>query len=316
MRAVLTRWRRSRASGSADEAPSPLAPADTAAGRSLTLVVAIMTFLAALSAGAAVLVANASAEWRGEAAREATIQLQAGKGRDIEADLKTAAAIAEKTPGVSGVRIYTRAESEALLAPWLGEGLDLSDLPTPRLIVLRFATDGAADLGGLRRDLAAALPDATLDDHHLTIARLGDMARAVVLVALAIFGLVLVALGLVIASATRAAVAANHDIVDILNILGADDTLIAGEFRRRFLSFGLRGALIGGGGALVFFALGQFLARQWRATAGAEQMQAMFGDFALDPMGYSLILALVAAVAWFTAWLSQRTVFQYLSDQD
>ena len=74
--------------GPALDAPTPLAPADTVAGRSLTIVVAIMTFLAALCAGGAVLVANASAEWRGEAAREATIQLQTSKGRDIEADLK------------------------------------------------------------------------------------------------------------------------------------------------------------------------------------------------------------------------------------
>ena len=144
--------------GPALDAPTPLAPADTVAGRSLTIVVAIMTFLAALCAGGAVLVVNASAEWRGEAAREATIQLQTGKGRDIEADLKTAAAIAEKTPGVHSVRIYTRAESEALLTPWLGEGLDLSDLPTPRMIVVELDSAGPADLDRLRLDLIAALP--------------------------------------------------------------------------------------------------------------------------------------------------------------
>ena len=300
----------------ARDVPTPLAPADTAAGRSLTIVVAIMTFLAALCAGAAALVADASAEWRGEAAREATIQLQAVKGRDTEADLRVAAAIAEKTPGVRNARIYTRAESEALLTPWLGEGLDLSDLPTPRLIVLRLGGDSPADLDSLRRDLAAALPNAILDDHHLVIARLGDMARVVVLGAMAIFGLVLIALGVVIASATRAAVAANREIVDILHVLGADDHLIAREFRRRFLSFGLRGALIGGGGAIVFFLLAQALASQRRATASADQLQAMFGDFALGAFGYGLILTLVALVAWLTAWLSQQTVFQYLKEAD
>lgn len=303
------------ASGPALDA-NPLAPSDTVAGRSLTLVVAIMTFLAALCAGAAALVAQTSVEWRGEAAREATIQLQAVKGRDIDADLTIAAGIAEKTPGVSNTRIFSRNESEALLTPWLGEGLDLSDLPTPRVIVLQLASEGPADLDRLRRELAAALPDATLDDHHLTIARLGDMARAVVLAAIGVFLLVLIALGVVIASSTRAAVAANRDIVDILHILGANDTLIAGEFRRRFLSFGLRGALIGGCGAIAFFVLAQLLAGQWRATASADQMQAMFGDFGLDPIGYGLILALVGGVALLTAWISERTVFQYLKDAD
>jgi cell division transport system permease protein len=299
---------------SAPDAPTPLVPADTVAGRSLVIVVAIMTFLAALCAGAAILVADASAEWRGEAAREATIQLQAGKERDIEADLQTAAAIAEKTPGVRGVRIYTRAESEALLTPWLGEGLDLSDLPTPRMIVVQLDSTGPASLDRLRLDLIAALPDATLDDHHLTIARLGDMARVVVVIAIAIFLLAVIALGVVVASATRAAVAANREIVDILHIVGADDTLITGEFRRRFLSLGWRGAAIGGGCAIGFFALAQLLSSQSRAGAGADQMQAMFGDFVLGLAGYGLILALVAGVAWLTAMLCQKTVFQYLKD--
>ncbi len=299
--------------GPTPDAPTPLAPADTVAGRSLTIVVAIMTFLAALCAGAAILVADASTEWRGEAAREATIQLQAGKGRDIEADLKTAANIAGKTPGVRGVRIYTRAESEALLTPWLGEGLDLSDLPTPRMIVVQLDSTGPTDLDRLRLDLIAAVPDATLDDHHLTIARLGDMARAVVVATIAIFLLVLIALAVVVASATRAAVAANRDIVDILHIVGADDVLITGEFRRRFLSLGWQGAAIGGG-AIGFFALAQLLSSHWRASAGADQMQAMFGDFSLGLTGYGLILALVAGVAWLTAWLCQQTVFQYLKD--
>ena len=302
--------------GSLHDARAPLAPADTTAGRSLTLVVAIMTFLAALCAGAAVLVANASADWRGEAAREATIQLQSTKGRDIESDLKIAAGIAEKTPGVYQARIYTRAESEAPLTPWLGEGLDLSDLPTPRLIVLRLEPGRSTDLEQLRRDLVAVLPDATLDDHHLVIARLGEMARAVAMAAIGVFLLVLIALAVVIASATRAAVAANREVVDILHILGADDRLIAGEFRRRFLMFGLHGALIGSSGALVFFALAHGLASQWRATAGVDQMQAIFGDFSLGPIGYALILALVAGIALSTAWLSQRTVFQYLKEAD
>jgi cell division transport system permease protein len=302
--------------GSSSDARAPLAPADTTAGRSLTLVVAIMTFLAALCAGAAVLVANASADWRGEAAREATIQLQSIQGRDIESDLKIAAGIAEKTPGVLDARIYTRSESEALLTPWLGEGLDLSDLPTPRLIVLRLDSGRPADMDRLRRDLAVALPDALLDDHHLVIARLGEMASAVAMATIGVFLLVLIALAVIVASATRAAVATNRDTVDILHILGADDMLIAREFRQRFLSFGLHGALIGGGGALVFFALAHGLASQWRATAGADQMQAIFGDFSLGPVGYGLILALVAGIALLTAWLSQRTVFQYLKEAD
>ena len=43
----------------------PLVPVDSVAGRARMAVIAILTFLAALSAGAAVLAARASEQWRG-----------------------------------------------------------------------------------------------------------------------------------------------------------------------------------------------------------------------------------------------------------
>src|SRR5271166_4679375 len=54
----------------------PLIPANSVAGRALVVVVAIMTFLACLTAGAALLVAKASQEWRSDVLREVTIQVK------------------------------------------------------------------------------------------------------------------------------------------------------------------------------------------------------------------------------------------------
>ena len=54
----------------------PLVPAASIAGRALVTVIAIMTFLAGLTAGTAMLIANAAEGWRGEVAREMTIQVR------------------------------------------------------------------------------------------------------------------------------------------------------------------------------------------------------------------------------------------------
>src|ERR1019366_3344351 len=105
----------------------PLAPTDSIAGRSLISVISIMTFLAALEAVAAWMGADGRADARKEVAREVSVQVRSMPGRDIDADVAGAAKMARSTPGVRAVRVYTRAESEALLAPWLGEGLDLSE---------------------------------------------------------------------------------------------------------------------------------------------------------------------------------------------
>lgn len=291
---------------------SPLVPTDSVAGRSLVIVIAIMTFLAALAAGAALLVSQASVEWRAEASSEASVQVRPAPGRDIEADLAMAAELLRKTPGVREAQVYTKAESESLLSPWLGEGLDLSELPTPRMIVVKLDPKERPDLSVLRADLAEAVPHAVLDDHRLFLERLGDMARAAVAVAAMIFILIVGAMGIAVASATRAAVATNREIVEVLHIVGAADTFIAREFQRRFLALGFRGALIGGGAAIGFLFLARALTHHWRATAGGEQMEAMFGDFSIGVDGVVIILLLAGGIALLTGLLSQAIVFRYL----
>ena len=63
-----------------------LVPEASIAGRALVTVVAIMTFLASLTAGAAILISDASRGWQDAVARELTIQIRPTAGRDLDAD--------------------------------------------------------------------------------------------------------------------------------------------------------------------------------------------------------------------------------------
>ena len=127
-----------------------MVPRNSIAGRALIAVVAIMTFLASLTTGAVMLVAQAASEWQSDVAREVTIQVIPAPGRDVEADVARAASIARNFPGIGDVRPYTKEESTKLLEPWLGSGLSLDDLPVPRLIVVKIAR------GATPRSAAAA----------------------------------------------------------------------------------------------------------------------------------------------------------------
>src|SRR3954471_9911891 len=104
-----------------------IVPADSISGRALLAVIAIMTFLAALTLGAVVLVRSAAGEWQADVAREVTIQVRPAEGRDVEAAVQRAAALATATPGIADVRPYTKEESARLLEPWLGSGLALNE---------------------------------------------------------------------------------------------------------------------------------------------------------------------------------------------
>ena len=79
---------------------APIVPKDSIAGRSLAVVVAIMTFLASLTTGAAMLVVGAASDWQSEVSREVTIQVRPAPGRNIDTDVRAASDIARATPGI------------------------------------------------------------------------------------------------------------------------------------------------------------------------------------------------------------------------
>jgi cell division transport system permease protein len=290
----------------------PLIPNDTIAGRALVTVIAIMTFLAAVAAGAGVLVNDASRGWIEQVSREMTIQVKPRTGRDIEGDVAAAADLARKTAGIANVRIFSKRDSERLLEPWLGTGLDLVELPIPRLIVFERDPSRSVDVEKFKFDLVGKAPSASLDDHGLWMERLAAMARSLVIMVGVIFLLVLVAMGLAVAFATRGAMAGNSEIVNVLHFVGARDAYIANEFQRHFLRLGLRGGAIGGGAAIVMFAGSAFLS-SWRPrTPSGDQVEALFGTFAMGAIGYVLIALIALGIAGLTGWVSRSIVFRHL----
>jgi cell division transport system permease protein len=290
----------------------PLIPTDSVAGRALVVVISIMTFLACLTAGGALLIAEASEGWRSDVSREVTIQIKPHAGDDTEALVAKIAEIASQTPGVAHAHGMTKSESEQMLAPWLGQGVDLSQLPVPRLIVVEMTAGERADLAPLRAALAAAAPRASLDDHRLWLTRLDTMAEAIVLFAAALFALMILAMATAIGFATRGAMAGNREIVEVLHFVGAADVFIARQFQTHFFRLGLRGAAVGGFAALAFFALASAASRWWSQSTGGDEIAALFGAFALSTNGYLAILAICGAIAGLTGYLSRLIAFNQL----
>src|SRR4051795_5640937 len=91
-------------------AEASIVPEDSISGRALLAVIAIMTFLAALTLGAVVLVRTAAGEWQSAVAREVTVQVRPSADRNIETDVRRAVALASGTAGVAGARAYTKEE--------------------------------------------------------------------------------------------------------------------------------------------------------------------------------------------------------------
>jgi cell division transport system permease protein len=293
---------------------SPIVPRATISGRALVAVVAIMTFLAALTTGAVVLVRSAANEWQADVAREVSIQIRPVAGRDIEADIAEAAAIARGTPGVAEVRPYSKDETARLLEPWLGSGTQLDQLPVPRLVVVRVAPGAAPDLAQLRQALAQAVPDASLDDHRGFVTRMQAISSALVLSGIGVLVLVFIATVLSATFATHAAIAANRPVIEVLHLIGAKDKFIAEHFQRHFLQLALLGGGIGGGLAIALFAFAELASGSFTGTAAGDQISAMFGSFSIGPLGYLGVLVQVSVVAAVTVAASRYTVSRTIAE--
>jgi cell division transport system permease protein len=253
-----------------------------------------MTFLVSLTTGAAVLVTKAAGEWQSDIAREVTIQILPAPGRDLDASVNRAVSVARGVAGVVEVRPYSKEESTKLLEPWLGSGLSLSELPVPRLIVVKITSEAAPDLGQLRRVLADQVPGAVLDDHRGWIDRMRAMAGTAVAVGVCILILMFAATILSVTFATRGAMATNKAVIEVLHFVGAKNGYIARQ-----------GGAIGGGAAIILFAAAAVMGR-W--LSGGDQTSALFGSFSIGLAGYAAVLGQVLLIAVVTALTSRHTV--------
>jgi cell division transport system permease protein len=293
-----------------------IVPSSSIAGRSLAAVVAIMTFLAAVTTGAAMLVVSTANDWQSDVGREVTIQVRPVAGRDIDADVGKAVEIARSRSGIADVRAYTKEESQQLVEPWLGAGLRLDDLPIPRLIVVKLLPGATPDFAGLRNALASQVPTAGLDDHRGWIERMRTMAETAVVCGLAVLALVIAVTVLSVTFATRGAMATNRPIVEVLHYVGATDSFIASQFQHHFLLLGFKGGAIGGGAAIVLFGCIE-AARVWLAgTPGGYEAAALFGNLSIGVQGYVAILGQILVMAVVTALVSRHTVNRTLETID
>lgn len=286
----------------------PLVSPQTIASRALTVMVAIMTFLCAALLGCSILVERAADAWSIDVLDEISVTVLPLDGDPVEPRLDRVAAILGGADGLTDVAVVPAAESEALLEPWLGQAIDLSLLPTPRLVTAR--RSGTVDPTAIGAALQE-IPGAVLDDHAAWSERLSDLASAAAGGAIVALGLMLVATAISIVFATRSTIATNAATVEVLNALGADDRFVAQAFRRRFFLIGLRGAAIG-----IAVALGLFGGLDlWSAVsvgARSAQSRALFGDPSIGVVGYLLLLSIAAAVVVLVTITSTVSVRHHL----
>ena len=222
-----------------------IVPSASIAGNALTVVIAIMSFLACLTLGAVYMVNQSANAWVNDIASEITVELDPVNAADIEKKMTLVSLFLAKQKGITKVKPLTADDSAKLLEPWLGQSSALQALPIPRLIAVEIDRSNPPDIQLIKAALSQNFEGVTVDDHRRWQAEIRTLTRSAALVGLAVLSLVAAATIAVIVSATRSAMASNREIIEVLHFVGANERFISREFERHFLGLGVRAGLMG-----------------------------------------------------------------------
>jgi cell division transport system permease protein len=295
---------------------APIVPAGSVTGRSLTVVITIMCFLASLTAGAVYMMNQSASAWLRDIASEVTVQIEAKENVDLDRVVADVTGFLSRRPGIAQVRALSVKDAADLLEPWLGHTEALKTLPVPRLIAVELDRSAPPDFDALKAALATQFPGATMDDHRRWQQQIRTITRSFALGGLAILLLVGAATTAIIVSATKSAMASNRDIVEVLHFVGATDRFIAREFERHFLRLGVRAGVVGALWAtLVFIAMPTVMELMGGGAVTIAEIRRLIGIATLDVPGYLLLGIVVLVIAALCMLTSRIGVYRILNSQ-
>lgn len=292
---------------------APVVPPASVTGRSLTLVIAIMCFLACLTAGAVWMIKESSDAWTRDIASEVTVQITPQENGDMEKSIADVVSYLEKQRGIVHVKPLSLDESANLLEPWLGSADALKSLPVPRLIAVEVNRTEPPDLTEIGTALGRDFKGVSLDDHRRWQHQIRAVTRSFALGGIAILALVAAATTAIIVSATRSAMASNREIVEVLHFVGATDNFISREFEKHFLRLGIKAGIVGASLAmLVFVSMPAIMELLGGGAVSAVEMQRLIGTGALDALGYIILGLVVVIIAGLCMVTSRVGVYRIL----
>lgn len=276
---------------------------DSSTWRPLLMVIAAMCFLAALSAAGVFTVNRATQEWTTGLENSLTIQLktQPGSENREEADniqLRRVVAALKTTDGILSATSVSREEAAQLLEPWLGTESFAAALPVPQLIDVRFDPDNIPDLEKLKQKINDIAPNAIFQDHSRWSSRILAFADFLRGLAFSIMALITVTTIAITFFATRAGLAAQHEIVEVLHLIGAQDKFIARELQFELLVLGLSASLLGVGAAILTLLLAPRLSGAFSELPGAYLISStnLYGNDLISLLLVPVIASVVIAI--------------------
>ncbi|MEM7224850.1 MAG: cell division protein [Pseudomonadota bacterium] len=271
-----------------------------ASERFLPWLMAFLIYLGALALAAAMAVHNAVGHWDSGLAGKLTVQVMPGAADENPAiTAERVARVLEElraTQGVVQAHALDEEEIVDLLEPWLGGATESWNLPLPQVVAVELDRDRPPDLTALSARLGEVEPGTAIDDHQRWLGELLDLIRGLQILAIGVIALVALASIGAIVFITRTGMAIHRPVIDLLHLIGAQDSFVAWQFQLHALKQGLRGGVVALAlTVLTLLSLGYLLQRADIAFLPAVSLSAW------EWCVLALLPLLAASVAMITA---------------
>ena len=257
----------------------------------LKVIISIAIFIFAITLSGVLAVDSMITNWNKSILGSLTVQIIPSSTLDKEKSVAETSAMEEKAvdflKSVNGIIKVTPLSDEQmteLLSPWLGDDVDIRDLPVPRIIDVKLDSDANIDFTQLAKDLSQVSPLASLDNHKLWLNKLIAFADGIKMIATTILLLVTLITSGAIFYTTKMSLGLQRNVIEILHIIGAKDTYIAQQYAKHMGKIGFIGGLCG-----IIFAIPSifFIGNLARAIEGG-----IISDTSLGIYDWGTILAL------------------------
>lgn len=194
---------------------------------------------------------------------------------------------------------------QKLIRPWLGDGVEIENLPMPRIIDVKLKPGAEIDFSLLAAKLAEATPMASVDNHKLWLNKLIKFADGLKVLAMCVLALVIMITSGAIFYTTQTSLGLHKYTIEILHLMGAKDTYVAQQYAKRTAILGLEGGLFGLGIAIpTIFGISS-LAEQIEGGIISEATLTFFAWMVI----FSLPLA-ASLIAMLTAYYTVKRTLQ------
>jgi len=216
-------------------------------GLMFAVLVAVMVYLASLAVAAEGALASFTSGWSLNVQSRLTVEVPfpAGSASKQEARVKKVMDALRAIPDVAQVLPLSEADMAQLIKPWIDDASSFASLPLPTLIDVDVKDRSSLDGEALRQKLAPAVRDVRVTGRTEgldQLLRLVDSFRLLAWLMIALTALILV---IAISLICRAAIAVQHDTVELLHFMGATDGDIARQFLYHARRLSLPASLIG-----------------------------------------------------------------------